>query len=153
LIIFFIYAGTMIPTHVISTLRARGYKITRQRRAVLEALTQAQGHLSPQEVHEKVCHGEPSIGLATVYRTLEMLRDLGIVCELSTPGSGHTYTIGTAGHHHHLICSECKAVVDFTTQSLEDLAQRLALESGFVIQGHVLEFTGLCPDCSFDSKV
>jgi Fur family ferric uptake transcriptional regulator len=142
----------LIPAHVISTLRARGYKITRQRRAVLEALAQAQGHLSPQEVHEKVCHEKPSIGLTTVYRTLEVLRDLGIICELSTPGSGHTFTIGAAGHHHHLICSECKAVVDFTTQSLEDLTQRLALESGFVIQGHVLEFTGLCPGCSCDSK-
>ena len=143
----------MIPGHVINTLRGRGYKITRQRRAVLEALAQAQGHLSPQEVHERVCHREPSIGLATVYRTLEVLRDLGIVCELSTPGSGHTYTIGATEHHHHLICSECKAVVDFTTQSLEDLEQRLTLESGFVIQGHVLEFTGLCPGCSCDPKV
>lgn len=137
----------MAPKHIISTLKERGYKITRQRKAVLEALTEANGHLSPQEVHERVQREQPPVGLATVYRTIEVLKKLGVVCELSTPKSGCTYTIGATGHHHHLICSDCGTVVDFTTDSLKDLEQRLVLESGFAIESHVLEFTGLCPGC------
>jgi Fur family ferric uptake transcriptional regulator len=103
-------------------------------------------------VHEKVRAEQPSIGLATVYRTLQMLKEIGVVCELSSPGAMHTYTLAaTESHHHHLVCTKCGTVVDFTTSNLDELAQRLALETGFVIHDHVLEFAGVCPGCSRNS--
>jgi len=138
----------MIPGSVIDTLKAKGYKVTRQRKAVLESLAQANGHQTPQEVYQSLRVTEPSIGLATVYRTLEVLKRLGVVCELSMPDCGRSYTLGASDqHHHHLVCSGCGVVVDFTTHGLDELEHRLMLESGFAITSHVLEFAGVCPSC------
>jgi Fe2+ or Zn2+ uptake regulation protein len=137
----------MIPDHVADTLRAKGYKVTRQRQAVLESLAQANGHQTPQELYQRVRQTEPSIGLVTVYRTLEMLKCVGVICELSMPDSGRTYVLGPSDHHHHLVCSGCGTVVNFTTRGLDELEERLRLESGFTITGHVLEFAGVCPNC------
>lgn len=137
----------MVPDRVLDALRAKGYRVTRQRRAVLQSLVRANGHQTPQEVYLRVRQDDPTIGLATVYRTLEVLKRLGVVCELSMPDSGRSYTLGSPDHHHHLVCSGCGTVVDFTTNGLDEMEQRLCLESGFAITGHVLEFTGICPDC------
>jgi len=139
----------VIPREIREVLKQRGYKLTQQRRAVLEALAHARSHLSAQAVHENVRAERPSIGLATVYRTLHVLKEVGVVCELPSYDAMHTYTLAaTADHHHHLVCSGCGTVVDFTTASLDELAQRLELETGFVIENHMLEFAGICSDCT-----
>ena len=137
----------MSSADVISTLKSRGYKATRQRKAVLEAIADAGGHLTPGEVYRQVRRKHPSVGLSTVYRTLEVLASLGALCEITAPGNIRTYTLGSPEHHHHLICSNCGTVVEFTTHGLEELQQRLEMESGFAIEGHVLQFMGQCPDC------
>jgi len=81
-----------------------------------------------------------------VYRTLEILAKLGLICEVRTAADYRSYTVGAIGHHHHLICSNCGVVVDFTCD-LEKVQQQLSRESGFQIDGHMLEFTGLCQAC------
>jgi Fur family ferric uptake transcriptional regulator len=137
----------MTPESLPDTLKRRGHKLTRQRKAVLDLFSHANGHLTPQQVCARVKRKYPRVGLATVYRTLDLLHDLGVVCRLAHPDGGHTYTLAASGHHHHLLCTACGTVVDFTTSSLDELQQRLALESGFTIESHTLEFAGRCPDC------
>jgi Fur family ferric uptake transcriptional regulator len=128
-------------------LRRRGYRLTRQRRAVIRAIAASADHLTPAAIYEKASRSQASIGLVTVYRTLEVLSRLGLICELHAGDSCPSYTICIPEHHHHLICSACGRVFDFTGHDLTDLERMLAEESGFEIEGHLLEFVGRCRTC------
>ena len=130
-----------------ATLRGEGYKLTRQRRAVIQAITATRSHLTPASIYNQVHPDHPQIGLATIYRTLEILTELGLICELHGGGISHSYTISTPQHHHHLVCSNCGTVVDCPGFRLKELEQALSRETGFRIDEHQLEFTGLCPNC------
>jgi len=129
-------------------LRRHGHKITPQRRAVIDAIVQSREHLTPAAIHERVRNEYPGIGLVTIYRTLEMLAGLGFICEMHAGGSCRSYLMRRpAEHHHHLICSGCGKVVDFTDCDLDGLERRLAKETSFKINGHLLEFLGQCRKC------
>ena len=113
---------------IVSTLRRQGHRITPQRRAVVRAIAASQDHLTPAIIHEKVRRNNPGIGLVTVYRTLEILDRLGLICEVHAGGSCRSYLVRRPlEHHHHLICSECGTVVDFTNCDLDELEQSLSL--------------------------
>ncbi|MFC1916860.1 Fur family transcriptional regulator, partial [Chloroflexota bacterium] len=77
----------------------------------------------------------------------EILVKLGLICELHAGGSCRSYTISALGQHHHLICSNCGTVVDSPEFELGDVEQNLSQETGFRIDGHLLEFVGLCQTC------
>lgn len=131
-----------------SRLRQQGYRLTPQRRAVLKVIAESPGHLTPAAIHDRVRREYPAIGLVTVYRTLAILAELGLICEVHAGGSCRSYLMRKpVGHHHHLICSECGAVVDFADCELEQLEERLSRATGFKVGGHLLEFLGLCPAC------
>lgn len=132
---------------IATELRKHGYKLTPQRQAVIDTIVASQDMLTPARVYEKVSREHPDIGLVTVYRTLELLSRLGLICELHSGGTCPTYTASNPEHHHHLICSACGKVVDFTGHNLAPLENRLTRESGFKIQNHVLEFIGVCSTC------
>ena len=137
---------------IIATLRRYGYKLTPQRRVVIHALTSSQDHLTPAAIFHIVSQEHAGIGLVTIYRTLKLLAELDLICELHTGDDCPSYTAGTPQHHHHLICSRCGKVVDFSgtsiiEPSLSTLEARLSHESGFRIDDHLLEFTGLCQLC------
>lgn len=132
---------------ITNALRRHGYKLTPQRRAVIGTFASSPDHLTPAAIYEKVHQERPDIGLVTIYRTLEILAKLGLICELHTGGSGRSYTIGAPEHHHHLICSSCGEVVDFSGYDLSSLEKRLSRETGFEIEEHLLEFIGLCQNC------
>jgi Fur family ferric uptake transcriptional regulator len=134
------------------TLRRHGYKLTPQRRAVVLAITSSQDHLTPAAIFEKAKQSLPGIGLVTVYRTLKLLAELDLICELHAGDNCPSYIAGTSQHHHHLVCSGCGKVVDFVSPRLiehnvAELEGRLSRESGFRIDDHLLEFTGLCKLC------
>ena len=131
----------------VSELRQHGYKLTPQRRAVIRIVTSSNDHLTPTEIHEKIRDTYPGTGLVTIYRTLEILSELGLICEVHAGGSCRSYTMGSQQHHHHLICSGCGTVVNFTGYYLNELEKNLSKESGFRIDSHLLEFVGLCRDC------
>jgi Fur family ferric uptake transcriptional regulator len=132
---------------VVAALRQHGYKITPQRRAVIQVITSTQDHLTPATIYGKIRQVHPGIGLVTIYRTLEILDKLGLICEVHAGGNCRSYTISTPQHHHHLICSNCGIVIDFTGHYLSELEQNLSKESGFRIDSHLLEFVGLCQAC------
>jgi Fur family ferric uptake transcriptional regulator len=134
-------------------LHQRGYKVTPQRRIIITAIEGSREHLTPAAIYEKVHRAHPSIGLVTVYRTIEILAELGLICETHAGGSCHSYLMRRpTEHHHHLICSDCGKVVDFTDCNLDKLERRLAQETNFKINGHLLEFLGQCRRCKEKNK-
>jgi len=138
----------LTANRIAGILRERGYKLTPQRHAVLEVIASSHDHLTAEAIHEKALRKSPDIGLVTVYRTLELLSGLNLVCRLHAPDGGRSYMMRRpTGHHHHLVCSGCGRVVDFTGCYLAELEQRLSRETMFDINSHLLEFYGLCPDC------
>ncbi|MFO8102193.1 MAG: Fur family transcriptional regulator [Dehalococcoidia bacterium] len=139
----------MRPTeeHLTEILSSNGYKITPQRRAVLKAIAGSREHLTPAAVYKRAAGEDPKVGLVTVYRTLEMLSELGLICRVHRGGRSRSYTLAPIGHHHHLICTECGAVTDFTDCDLGELERRLSSATGFKIEGHLLEFFGICGSC------
>jgi Fur family ferric uptake transcriptional regulator len=132
---------------IAAALKESGYKLTPQRRAVIGAIAASPDHLTPNDLYQKVHRDHPAVGLTTVYRTLEILARLELICELHTGGSSRSYTTGAPEHHHHIICSGCGEVVDFSGYDISPLEERLSRETGFEIEGHLLEFTGKCRRC------
>lgn len=129
-------------------IREHGYKLTPQRHAIINSIASTHDHLTPEEIYTKVHLEYPDIGLVTIYRTLDLLAELNLVCRVHAPDGCHSYMMKRpTEHHHHLVCSRCSKVVDFTECTLVDLEKRLSLETGFDIGGHFLELFGLCPDC------
>ena len=143
----------LTENRVTSLLRQRGYKLTPQRRQVINAIALSHEHLTPAAIYEKVHQQHPGIGRVTIYRTLDILTELGLICEVHAEGSCHSYLLRRpAEHHHHLICADCGAVVDFTSCDLSQLEHKLSQKTGFDINDHLLEFSGLCPDCRKTAK-
>jgi Fur family transcriptional regulator, ferric uptake regulator len=141
------------PRKIESELRQRGFKVTPQRRTIIREIIDSKEHQTPNAIYEKVRREHPSIGLVTIYRTLEMLAELGLICEMHAGGSCRSYLMRRpAEHHHHLICSDCGKVVDFTDCGLEELEKRISKESHFKINGHLLEFLGQCRKCAAKSS-
>ena len=129
-------------------LRQRGYKITSQRRVILNAIIGVSEHMTPAEIHQRVCRDDPGIGLVTVYRTLEMLAGLGLICEMHVGGNCRSYLMRMPnGHHHHLVCSDCGTVINFVDCDLGRLENQLSEDNHFKIDGHILEFIGRCWEC------
>jgi len=127
-------------------LRARGYRMTPQRLAILHVLHHEGKHLTPGDVYEKALKELPSLTEPTVYRTLEFLSDNGLV-RPSYSASGHlTYEIA-GNDHHHIICRICGAEIEVEHTLLESLYRLLETTSGFrSINSHVT-FFGVCPRC------
>jgi Fur family ferric uptake transcriptional regulator len=132
---------------IVAALRKHGYKLTPQRRAVIRIIASSPDHLTPADLYQRARQEHPAIGLVTIYRTLDLLAKFGLICELHAGGSCHSYTTSIPEHHHHLICSHCGEVIDFTGYDLTELEQRLQRETGFEIEGHLLEFIGACRKC------
>jgi len=129
------------------TLRRSQHKLTRPRQAVLDTLATAQEHLTPAEVHLRAKARYPRLGLTTVYRTLELLAELGLVCRIHRDDGCHSYAVRNARHGHHLVCSRCGRAVEFADCNLQALVEALQARTGFRIEGHILELTGQCPSC------
>jgi Fur family transcriptional regulator, ferric uptake regulator len=138
----------MTGKEIAADLKRRGYKLTPQRKAIIAILSGSNEHLTPAGIHARLKDENPGIGLVTVYRTLELLQESGLLCEVHIGDSCRSYlNKGSGGHHHHLVCSSCGTVVDFNGCNLDELQRRLCAETGFKIEKHLLEFMGCCRSC------
>jgi Fur family ferric uptake transcriptional regulator len=124
-------------------LRSRGFRMTSQRLAILQALHEA-GHLSPARVYESV--RETGLTEATVYRTLEFLADNGVVL-VADRGNGHLAYELAAATHHHVVCRGCGAQLDVEPGLVQDVFERLEVSTGYRLNAAHLTFFGLCPHC------
>ena len=125
------------------TLARRGRRLTGPRRALLEAMQRLGDHF----VAEDVVAAAPAVGRATVFRTLRLLQDLDVICQVVLDDGTVAYRLASGGHHHHLVCSDCGAVSDFSSGDLEELLDGIALRTGYAVDAHRLEVYGRCARC------
>ena len=132
-------------------LQARQYKMTPQREIVLQVfLKQDDKHFSAEEVHKILRDQEYEIGLATVYRTLDLLVELAILQKIEFGDGCSRYELAKATdghHHHHLICHGCGEVMEFSDDLLETLEAEIEARCGFQIADHEVKFFGYCSKC------
>ncbi|HEX6972214.1 MAG TPA: Fur family transcriptional regulator [Limnochordia bacterium] len=131
------------------------YRLTPQREAVLSVFMQRPNtHLSAEEVYLATKEVQPDIGLATVYRALELFEKLGILHKLDDADgqSRFEFTEGDGHYHHHLICFGCGKIIHYMNDLLEPVEARIERETGFSIVDHSLRFFGYCSDCSGEER-
>ncbi|SDB91794.1 transcriptional regulator [Pelagirhabdus alkalitolerans] len=132
-------------------LHAQSYKLTPQREATVRVLLEREeDHLSAEDVYLLVKEKAPEIGLATVYRTLELLTELSIVDKINFGDGVSRYDLrkeGATHFHHHLVCMQCGTVEEIIEDLLEDVEHRVENEWGFLVKDHRLTFHGVCRDC------
>jgi Fur family ferric uptake transcriptional regulator len=122
---------------------------TKQRSAVSAVLDEADAFLSAQDLHAKLRARGENVGLATVYRALQVLAEDGDVDVLRTDdGAEAVYRRCSTGHHHHLVCRRCGATVEVEGPAVEAWAKRVGADHGFTAVQHVVEVFGVCADCS-----
>lgn len=132
-------------------LKSEGYKLTPQRRAVLDIIISNEGkHLSTEEIYDEVKDGCPEIGLATVYRTLQLLEKMGVVCRMNFDDGCNRYELvhrDEDHQHHHLICVTCGSVEEVEDDLLENLENKIEEKYDFKITNHSVKFFGYCNKC------
>ena len=137
-------------------LKQKGYKLTPQRRAILDTIIEKEGlHLTVEEIYDEVKKNCPEIGLATVYRTVLLYEELGVVSKLDLNDGCSRYEIVHSDEehmHHHLICNVCKCVYEVEDNLLEELEDRIQKTYGFKILDHSVKFYGICSKCSENGK-
>ena len=134
--------------HALKLLQQKGHRLTPARRVIVQTLIECGGHLSADELAERVRQAAPGVGRMTVYRTLDLLNDLGLIRPVYQGTGAAHYVWLHDGHHHHLVCSSCDQVIEFEECVIEDVADQLGRRFNFQIEGHLLELYGVCGDCS-----
>ncbi len=131
-------------------LQEYGYKLTSQREATVQILLESKEHLSADDIYMLVKEKAPDIGLATVYRTLELLSELRIIHKLNFGDGLARYEITDSQeehHHHHLVCLECGKLEEFEDDLLGDIERKIEENKNFQIVDHRLSFFGYCHNC------
>lgn len=128
-------------------LESNGLKVTRARMAVLQVLDTSPEHLKVAEVHRRARMIDPRVGLASVYRTMDLLERLHLIKHVHVEHRHRHYARISDHHGHHLVCSGCGLVVEFNDCQLERLTRTLARRTKFRIEGHCVEFFGQCRKC------
>lgn len=132
---------------MIAALRDAGHRITPQRLAVLKILAESRDHPSVEAIHGQIVREFPTTSLATVYKTITLLKKLREVLELAFAEGGSRYDGKLPFPHPHVVCSQCGAIVDPQFSGMAEMAAEMARKSGFRITHHRLDFIGLCPRC------
>lgn len=132
-------------------LKEKGCKLTLQRRSVLDVLIEhCEEHLSTEEIYGKVKEKYPEIGLATVYRTVQLFEDMGIIDRLNFDDGCSRFELAsedTVHHHHHLICETCNRVFEVENDLLTEIEAEIERKYNFEIHDHNVMFYGKCKDC------
>ncbi|MBD5634158.1 MAG: transcriptional repressor [Candidatus Eremiobacteraeota bacterium] len=126
------------------------YRLTKQRAAVLRALSDGT-HLSAETILERVRRDMPGVSLGTIYRTLDILREIGLVQIFSYGGIAARYE-ATLEKHHHMLCSVCRSLVNVRAESLADIAHAIAADEGYTEIDFALTIVGPCADCAQQSQ-
>ncbi|MEJ6950051.1 Fur family transcriptional regulator [Natronospora cellulosivora (SeqCode)] len=134
---------------MVDRFKNNNYKLTSQRKDILDVIIQnPEKHFSAEELYEEVKSINPDIGLATVYRTLELMCKLKIIHQLDFDNTYKRYELNLEGkHHHHLICLDCGKIIEFNDQVLESFEKNLQEEYDFNIIDHRIKFYGHCKTC------
>ena len=131
------------PDAIERLLSRRGYRLTAPRRNLVEVMASLDDHFPA----EAVVSAAPEVGRATVFRTLRLLQDLGVVCQVVLDDGTLAYRLAPEEHHHHVLCVECGAVEDFSSAALETVLREVEESTGYTVEAHRLELYGHCAAC------
>ncbi|MFH1115665.1 MAG: transcriptional repressor [Pseudomonadota bacterium] len=132
---------------MLAKLRSHDFRITPQRLAVLRILAGSEDHPCADKIYEKVKIDFPTTSLATVYKTIALLKELNEVLELGFPDTSNRYDGNKPFPHPHVICVKCRKIMDPELRSLDDLVEEMGGKTGFRILHHRLDFFGVCVEC------
>ena len=135
--------SSSLATKLLETLEERGHRSTSPRRAVVNAIAGQNKHFTAEELREQL----PGVGRATIYRSLRLLVESGVLCRVLLEEGDLHYQLSHRGHHHHLLCVECGSSQDLLGCDIEDLLQTVSSAHEFQLSGHWLEVYGRCHDC------
>jgi len=135
------------PRDIIHKLSELGYRVTPQRMMILSAIEKSDSHISAEEIYAQVVAKYPGVNISTVYRTLELLKRLDLVTETDLGEGRVRYHPADRGHHHHLVCQECGAIIDLDESALFSLRDTLLREYKFVADLRHLAIFGRCINC------
>ncbi len=131
-----------------SHISRHNLKVTKERSAVLRAFLASARHITAEELYRKMKDENSSIGLATIYRTLNLFCESGLAEQRQFgDGQARYELVYNVSHHDHLICQECKRIIEFQNEEIETLQKKVAKKNHFKIFSHKLELYGLCSDC------
>lgn len=128
-------------------LKSSGYRLTGPRRAVVETMANSQRALNAAQIYDLAREQYPSLGLVSVYRTLERLEELELIQRVHHPDGCQAFIAGFTGHQHLLICNSCGETQFFEGDNLTPLFDRVEKTSGYEVQEHWLQLFGLCANC------
>lgn len=134
-------------THLVESIRQQGYRMTPQREMILEVIHRGDGHLTADEIYQKVHAKSPAVNLATIYRTLELLKALRLVTAIDTGEGCVYYELAGEQPHYHLVCQECGYRLELDCDILEPLERELSKRYGFQVSLDHLALFGLCQKC------
>jgi len=132
---------------MLSKLKSRDFRITPQRLAILRILAESDGHPSVDTIYQEVKAEFPTTSLATVYKTVSLLKELNEVLELGFPDGSNRYDGYNPVPHPHAICMKCKKIMDPELMNIDALSEEMSRKTGYKIFYHRLDFFGLCPEC------
>lgn len=129
-------------------LTNNGYRLTAARKAILEAFVSSHGHITADDLVDLVHQTAPTVGRMTVYRTLDILCQLNLIHPVYLGSGAAHFVLLHEGHHHHLVCSNCNRVIEFDECMIAGMETAVSQKFNFIVQGHLLEFYGLCAHCA-----
>ena len=127
-------------------IKTRGLKSTRQRDDIASWFFGVKGHLSADQIYREIQRTSPGIGFSTVYRTMKLLCESGLVNERHFHDGEALYE-NMSTHHDHCICTSCGKIIEFENERIEELQEAVARRFGFILKSHKMELYGLCADC------
>jgi len=133
---------------LLGQLGKKGYRLTPQRLMILEQVEAAEGHVSAEEILQRIRARYPNLNISTVYRTLELLKDLALVTETDMGDGRVRFHAIDKGHHHHLVCSVCTQVIDLEEAELKPFSDLLVTRYGFRADLRHLALFGRCQRCA-----
>ncbi|HEV8404030.1 MAG TPA: Fur family transcriptional regulator [Candidatus Limnocylindrales bacterium] len=135
------------PTPIVTALDRAGYRLTEPRRSLASLIADQAGHFTAAELVDAARRRHLGVGRATVFRTLDVLEDLGAVERLDLPSGEHAYVGCEPAHHHHVVCSNCGRASEIADVGLRPILREVARQTGYRVDDHRLELFGLCPAC------
>jgi Fe2+ or Zn2+ uptake regulation protein len=133
---------------IIHDLRSAGYRWTAPREAITQTIVEADAWQRPEEILSRARVRCPSLGLVTVYRTLSLLSELGYVRRVHLEHRCHGFIRTELAHGHHVLCRKCHQAVEFEgMETFSTIIEQVSTETGYLIEDHMIELLGLCPDC------
>jgi Fur family peroxide stress response transcriptional regulator len=134
-------------TEIKAKLKKQGYRMTPQRMAIIKLLALSDGHPSVEQIYAQVRQDFPMTSLATIYKTVNLLKEEGEILELGFANGSNRYDGNKPYPHPHLICVKCQKIIDPDISILSELPQELAQKYGYQMVNHRLDFYGICPEC------